>query len=169
MQIFSHSIFISELIKLSHIDTYLELGVYDGETFSKIVPLVKRAVGVDIVDKRFISNGIFFNMTTDKFFEQNKDTFDYIFIDACHEYNQVKKDFENSLKILKGGGRMLLHDTDPIEEKYTNSNYCGDTYKLITDIETGKYHDLQVVTLPINECGLSIVQRIGENRINDWI
>lgn len=36
--------------------------------------------------------------------------FDYVFIDACHEYDAVKSDSRNALRLLKSGGMIIWHD-----------------------------------------------------------
>ena len=38
--------------------------------------------------------------------------FDFIFIDACHQYEFVKKDFHNYSKMLNKGGVIGFHDVD---------------------------------------------------------
>ncbi len=157
----SHSNFIYEFIKLCHYKTYLELGIYDGETFSKIVPIVDIAVGVDIEDKRIIKNGIFFKSTTDDFFTKNFQKFDCVFIDACHEAKQVEKDFLNAIKILNIGGTIILHDTDPISGFYIQPGYCGDAYKVLNKI--GK--EFAQMTFPINECGITFIRRVSDRRV----
>ncbi len=52
-------------------------------------------------------------MTSDEFFKNNLDKFDLIFIDGLHVSSQVDRDIENSLKFLKFGGVILLHDCLP--------------------------------------------------------
>ena len=52
----------------------------------------------------------FFNSTTDKFFEENTEKYDCIFIDADHSYEGVKKDYINALKYINEGGIIIFHD-----------------------------------------------------------
>ena len=42
--------------------------------------------------------------------------FDLIFIDACHAYEYVKRDTENSLKHVRPGGIIMWHDYGTIED-----------------------------------------------------
>jgi len=49
-------------------------------------------------------------MTSDTFFLKNKRTFDIIFIDGLHIYDQVKRDVLNSIKVLNKDGFILLYD-----------------------------------------------------------
>ena len=47
------------------------------------------------------------------FFLVNKKKFDVIFIDGLHEYDQVRRDIINSIRDLKEGGWIVLHDMLP--------------------------------------------------------
>ena len=49
------------------------------------------------------SNVIKKKMTSDVFFEQNTEKFDFIYIDGAHTYDQIIKDAENALKFSKVG------------------------------------------------------------------
>ncbi len=55
------------------------------------------------------------------------DFFDIIFVDACHKYNYVKSDTENSIKKLKTGGILLWHDYYPDVSAWT------DVFRYIND------------------------------------
>ena len=84
--------------------------------------------------------------TSDKFFESNDETFDCIFIDGLHTYNQVKKDIYNSLKFLNPDGIILLHDCLPnnyYEQATPRSQYIwnGDVWKAIVECRTNKNID----------------------------
>ena len=154
---FQHSIFIAELAKLSNCKKYLELGIYDASNINIISSVVEYTVGVDN-SKMFTIEGdfIFHEKTTDQFFLDNKELFDIIFIDADHQYESVVRDFENALKILNPNGIVLVHDTDPINEQYTEPGYCGDSYKLNEYLEN-KHPELAYITLPFSESGLTLI------------
>ena len=70
---YHHEYVIQNIVKYTNCQTYLELGIHVGTCFQVIFPLVKRAIGVDIVDNRQNKIGEFYQMTTDKFFEIFKD------------------------------------------------------------------------------------------------
>ena len=164
-----HETVILDIIKKVNCQNYLELGIYKGDTISKASAFVENCVGVDIIDhigedKHFR----FIKATTDDFFNENKETFDVIFIDADHKYESCVKDFENSLKILNYNGFIFIHDTDPISKKYTGFGFCGDSYK-INDYIYKHHQDLDLITLPLTEAGLTIVKRKHENRHNLYI
>ena len=57
--------------------------------------------------------------TTDDFFLSNTESFDLIYSDGSHYYEDVKKDFLNSLKILKKGGILICDDF--LWDYYSNS------------------------------------------------
>jgi predicted O-methyltransferase YrrM len=49
-------------------------------------------------------------ITSDIFFENNKQTYNFIYIDGCHEPEFIKRDMENSFKILEKNGIMWMDD-----------------------------------------------------------
>lgn len=164
-----YSNIIKWLVKLTNCKKYLEIGVSKGENIYNIRDEVDLCEGVDKDELILDKNNIIFNkVTSDIFFENNKNIYDIIFIDADHNFIQVKKDFENSLKILNKYGIIVLHDTDPIEESLLNPDYCNDSYKIIDYIYI-HHPELNIITLPIHETGLSFVMRRKDRRIFEFI
>ena len=49
-------------------------------------------------------------LSSDNFFKHNNNFFDLIYVDGDHETDQVKKDIDNSWKILKADGYLILDD-----------------------------------------------------------
>ncbi len=49
-------------------------------------------------------------ITSDHFFENNKKTYNFIYIDGCREIEFVKRDMENSFNVLEKQGIMLMFD-----------------------------------------------------------
>lgn len=165
----NHSVVIQSIISaMSNVKSYLELGIYEGETFEKIRPLVGRCIGVDIVDKRKIKlQDSFCLCSTETFFATNEELFDAIFIDADHEFEQLKKDLLLSLNILNENGIIFIHDTDPSKKELLDPGFCGDSYKIIKYLE--RYQpSLSVMTLPICDPGLSIIRRKKDKRVLRW-
>lgn len=101
---------INRVIESKGYIDYLEIGVRDGECFKQIC--CKNKTGVD---PNPTSSDTTHRMTSDDFFMSiSEDTkFDIIFIDGLHLDFQVDLDIENSLKHLKEGGTILLHDCNP--------------------------------------------------------
>lgn len=104
---------------------YLELGYGTGDTFKNVHTAVyKLSVDIDKPEAMFIG-------TTDCFFAQNKEKFNIIYIDACHEYSQVVKDFNNAVDILLPEGAIFMHDMFPDNEWQTALTESGDAYKIL--------------------------------------
>lgn len=106
--------------------TYLELGLGNGLNFANT--LCNKKISVDGFKGK--DSATFFG-TTDNFFAQlDKDAkFDIIFIDACHHYDFVLKDFNNS--IAHCDGWIVMHDMIPPTEAHTTKGRCSDGYKLL--------------------------------------
>ena len=96
---------IQKIIELKNYNSYLEIGCDKNQSFSNIS--INKRVGVDPIE------GGTHKMTSDKFFINNSDKFDLIFIDGLHEYSQVMCDIKNSLTCLAHNGVILLHDCLP--------------------------------------------------------
>ena len=82
-------------------------------------------------------------MTSDEYFANACDkTFDLVFVDGLHEANQVLRDVENALKVLRPDGTIVLHDCDPPSEirqrtpKEIACGWCGDCWKAYVELRT---------------------------------
>jgi predicted O-methyltransferase YrrM len=53
---------------------------------------------------------IIHKITSDQFFENNNKTYNFIYIDGCHEPDFIKRDMENSFNILEKNGIMWMDD-----------------------------------------------------------
>jgi len=96
--------------------------------------------------------------TTNDFFKNQKDTFDIIFIDANHDFEAVKEDFDNSVKILNEYGLIILDDTDPLYQYLTHTTRCSNAY-LMNDYIRTNYSDLDIIVLPILLKGITLVTK----------
>lgn len=105
---------------------YLELGYGTGDTFKNIPLKNKFAVDIDKKEANFVG-------TTDDFFKQNQNFYDFIYIDACHEVSQVIKDFNNAVESLfcYDDGVIFMHDMFPDNEWQTSLTESGDAYKIL--------------------------------------
>ena len=140
--------------------TYLELGLYSGETFNAVKPFCQRMIGVDI--NPVTLQGEIHTKTTDQFFEEFDECIDMAFIDADHKYESALKDFENCLSRLNDGGIILIHDADPISDDLFDFAYCGDSYRLIDELESRE--DVNIITLPVHTEGLCLVTKVKDTR-----
>lgn len=109
---------INHLIKKNGYSTYLEIGVRNPrENFNKINCATKDSVDPEVKAKAM------YTMTSDAFFKKQgrEKQYDIIFIDGMHEEKQVMKDISNSLKRLKKGGVIVMHDCNPPTEWHARS------------------------------------------------
>ena len=136
---------------------YLELGVGEGDTFKMIAPHVSRAIAVDIKIPDCLEDYETYEMESSEFFGDGwfKGEADLIFIDADQTYAGVRKDLMRSLEIISEDGVIIMHNTDPISDKDMDS----EAYKLVDEIEEGKIEDVNVITLPVGEAGLSLISK----------
>lgn len=156
-----HSDFVQTIAKIYKPNVYVELGLYEGETWNKVRPYCSESFGVDLLDRKL--DGNIFIETTDSFFLHFNKKADMIFIDADHSYESAKKDFLNSINILSESGIILMHDTDPDDNRLFSSGYCGDSYKIVDFIEKN-IKEFNILTIPIAEAGLSIISRKNSTR-----
>lgn len=131
---------------------YLEIGVYD------------RAHNFDLIQCKYKSGvdpkeipGIY-TMTSDKFFEQNQEVFDIVFIDGLHEREQVVRDVKNSLACLSENGTIVMHDCNPSTEEMQRvpriqPEWTGDTWKAFVELRTLKGIEQYVVDTDYG-CGI---------------
>ena len=160
--------FIKWLVKLTNCQSYLEIGVEYGTIINQIKDLVKICVGVDLHNNIIFDDKIeFHKIKTDNFFINNNKTFDIILIDGNHNFNQLKKDFDNSIKILNKYGVIIIHDTDPIDESLLHKIFCDDAYKIVDYISSND--ELNIITFPMQEAGMTLVMRKYDRRIFDFI
>lgn len=105
---------INHLAKKISAKSYLEIGVRrHSDNFDKIN--IDHKVGVDPCLEAFDREPTY-KLTSDDFFSKNTETFDIIFIDGLHEFRQVERDINNSLKFLNDAGFIVCHDMNPTKE-----------------------------------------------------
>jgi len=78
-------------------------------------------------------------MTSDKFFEQNRQHFNIFLIDGLHHEHQVGKDIINAWRCLTVNGVIVVHDCSPATEDITivprrTKVWTGDVYKFVSRI-----------------------------------
>jgi len=133
---------IQETIDRKEYKSYLEIGCDQNQVFSKIK--IEKKIGVDPVSGGTIRD------TSDNFFKKNDIKFDIIFIDGLHEYDQVKKDINNSLFFLNNNGVIFLHDCMPRGFIYqavprASGAWNGDVWKNIVETRTQIEIDTYVI------------------------
>ena len=166
---------INDIAKIIDAHSYLEIGVETGLTFNQVKIFQKTAV-----DPRFLfdyqrdlrTNLSFHEITSDVFFkklaEKNEikiKLFDLVFIDGLHVFEQVLKDFINSVNHINPGGVIVIDDTVPIDEfsalpsqkdcyrlriesgRHNDGSWHGDVYKLIYVLSKNEKHKIHIATV----------------------
>ncbi len=142
---------IEYLIKKYNYTNYLEIGCDRDQLFSKVK--IQNKIGVDPF------SGGTVRKTSDKFFLENNEKFDIVFIDGLHIYSQVKKDILNSVQCLKPNGIVLVHDCMPDSigkqavPRY-KMQWNGDVWKAIVDLR--QHDNLEIFTCEIDQ-GIGII------------
>lgn len=166
--------------------SYLEIGVYEGDTFLRIK--AKKKVAVDpnfIIPRSFKLKWCFRNFsnffakyyetTSDSYFSRTeKDYFDVVFIDGLHTYDQSLRDVMNSLEKLRPNGVIVMHDCNPLHYAAAypakslehvvqlnlpgwNGAWQGDVWKTICFLRSNR-NDLQIFVMDCDD-GLGIITR----------
>lgn len=133
------------LIEKNNYKSYLEIGSRQHVTLNKVI--CQKKVGVDPSFKTD------FQMTSDRFFSQNTDVFDIIFIDGNHESKQVNQDILNSMNCLSKNGTIVLHDVNPREERLLQGSLCNDAWWAFANLRTER-DDIFMCTLPFDYIGI---------------
>lgn len=123
---------IQTIINNKKLKKYLEIGIATGDTFNKVNCLYK--VGIDPLIQNIDYNGVVFELTSNGYFEKYKETFDIIFIDGLHLYEQAICDIVNSFKFLNKNGFLVIHDCLPqspemCKRETIRGLWTGDVYK----------------------------------------
>jgi hypothetical protein len=86
---------VEPYIKQTYIEEGVELGYVKGSLYDSLV---------------LKNNVTFINLKSDEAFKILDYGVDFVYIDGCHLFEQVKKDIFNSFKIVKTGGYVGGHD-----------------------------------------------------------
>jgi len=118
----NHTDLINYLIEKHHYKSYLEIGVKDvALNFTHIKCPIK--MGIDPHPR---CANVTFEMTSDEAFQYLfPQMFDIVFIDGLHQEQQVDRDIDNSLNVLKSGGIIIMHDCNPVNEVHASEQDSG--------------------------------------------
>ena len=129
---------------------YLEIGIENGNTFRSVDAFTK--IGVDpfpLISLPYeLKNLQILPKKSDAFFRDTQLTFDFVYLDGLHLYQQTYKDLINSLNRLGQNGLVLVDDIVPIDypaslrsqikcqemkhrERIQNNYWMGDVYKIV--------------------------------------
>lgn len=146
---------INYIIKKQGYKSYLEIGIGTGRHLESVACKFKEGVDPE-VDHPLVAK-----MTSDEFFDPPKiSQYDVIFIDGLHHADQVRRDIENSWRVLKDGGCLVIHDTNPDREEITHvprdsKEWTGDVYKAIHQIDGPPKFTLK------DDHGVTVIRKIG--------
>jgi hypothetical protein len=124
---------------------YLEIGC-DEDLVFRAVP-ARRKVGVDP------ARGGTARLTSDAYFSGSTETFDVIYIDGLHTYEQVRRDVVNALDRIAPGGWIVLHDMLPHDwieahsPRITRNSWTGDVWKAAFDMRATEGLDFRIVLI----------------------
>lgn len=114
--------FIDLLKCVGQCDNWLEIGTHKGESTSLVASSgqVKNIVTIDVKDyekidlfDEFYNIEFMLGSSDDLVNEFEDESFDMIYIDGDHTYDQVCKDIDNYLPKVKNGGFIGGHDYHP--------------------------------------------------------
>lgn len=133
---------LNYLIETRGYRSYLEIGCGGNKTFDVIGAPHK--VGVDP------QSGGTLRVSSDEFFRVNQVRFDLVFIDGLHLCEQVLRDVEHSLRCLRSGGCIVLHDCLPAcrehqEREKQTWNWTGDVWKAVVSLRQRADCDVAVL------------------------
>lgn len=151
---------LNHLAKAIGASTYIEIGVWKGDTFENVSVPTKVAIDPrpEYDWQSRVRDGMhFFKSTSDEFFSGNDCRgflFDLAFIDGFHQFGQTLRDFLNVLTLSSSKAIWVIDDTYPNDffsslpdptrtfagrKKFGNTStaWHGNTYKIVFAI-----HDL---------------------------
>ncbi len=125
---------------------YLEIGCDRDELFDAVA--VANRVGVDP------NRGGTIRLESDQFFATDRRKFDVIWIDGLHTYDQIRRDVMNSIRSLKPGGWVGIHDLLPrnwVEayspRLYPEGAWSGDVWKVAFELIRTEGVDFRIVNI----------------------
>ena len=160
-----HVDFIVHLSSILRPKCYVELGVYQCETFNRVSKFAKESYAVDINPDagNFINNIESFHCSTTedflKFFDKTGKKIDLLFIDADHSASAVEFEFTKFFKYIVDQGIILLHDGFPLDKSQTSPAICGDGFKAIDKLSRqSNQNGYEMVTIPFPP-GLTVCRK----------
>lgn len=97
---------ILDISKIYLIDPYLRH--YEGYTFSEDLKEAEKTAHKRL--SKYKDKTVWLKMLSDEAWEHIKEKMDFVYIDANHTYEYVKRDIEHHYPLLKEGGMLAGHD-----------------------------------------------------------
>ncbi len=160
---------INYFVRKGNAKTYLEIGTSTGRCLDRV--RCRQKTGVDPNPRETKPGWNIQKLTSDRFFSQNRSTFDVIFIDGLHLAEQVFRDIVNGMAALSPRGTLLLHDCNPLSEVAASRDvsladgheWNGDTWKAVAYVR--RHHpDIFCRVLDVDQGIGIILPRTGQGR-----
>lgn len=153
---------LNRLISAFGFRRYLEIGIADGYCFERV--WCEQKVGVDPAPTGEMPHhpNIVLQTSDDFFATYSGPPFDLVFIDGLHLADQVRRDIENSFRLLSPEGVVVCHDMNPMLEEHQvvpqlQTEWTGDAWKALCNLRAAR-PDLDVFTLN-TDWGCAIISR----------
>jgi SAM-dependent methyltransferase len=148
---------VNKLLSKKPDPAYLEIGCASNALFNSV--LARNKVGVDPAEGGTVRK------TSDAFFADNRETFDVVFIDGLHHYDQVRRDVINAIKFLNPDGWVALHDMLPrtwLEHHVPRINgmWTGDVWKVAFELAETEGIDFKILKI---DCGVGVFRLTRDN------
>ena len=155
---------LNVLISSNDLDSYLEVGIGDGENLAAIIAPIRQSVDPN--------REATYRMTSDSFFADSLglDSYDLIFVDGLHEEDQCLRDLRHALSRLSNRGWIVAHDANPptrwhqrsVGEFQLGSVWNGTVWKALVRFRN-EHPELELRTFDI-DWGCAVLCRRGEGR-----
>ena len=136
--------------------SYLEIGVANGENMRHVNVVVKTGVDPNPTIEGVKASDAFVPKTSDEFFGEGGSgndareegyVWNIVFIDGLHYAEQAYRDIMNAAKIAQV---VVVHDANPHTEElqrvpYAGGDWCGDVWKAIARIRDEGIHAVRTV------------------------
>lgn len=141
----------------------VEIGALDGETTKAmslfasvpmyaIDPIIPDSMDINLVGSR---QKILANMSHYKMFTFIEDfsfnavktfsgIFDMLFIDGDHSYEAVSRDAKDWIPLLKEGGYVIFHDSDPVTSTGAPFKGWPGCVQIVKEIKNGEHPDFDL-------------------------
>lgn len=134
---FSDNLLNDKESTLDCVDPFFDSGTVDGITSEFVDINTYNRFKKNISNSKNSNKITFHKKTSDDFFKDNKKSFNFIYIDGCHEPDYITRDMENSFKVLNKNGVMWMDDYgggDGIRQRNTMNKFLikyEGQYKLV--------------------------------------